>query len=931
MRFALILLLVPLLSFSQGTITGRVIDAKTFKPLPYATVYLNQTTIGDATNDKGEFSLSKIKAGRYELVVSYVGYQTSQTKVTVNDTIPLTLSIKLTPSATGLKEVLVKAKKDDQWLALYEKFKAQFFGISPYTRQCTIANPWVLELTQDASGVMKATAALPLEIENPSLGYTITCQLKEFAANNNTYLINGTFRFTEAQTLDSTLSKQWHQRRQDAYHGSLRHLVKAIVAGDAEAEGFQLYLDKSSDLDVVRKSNFLENVNSTLVGIISKGIALPTDVADQKRLTLPRRIEVHYNNKSIPPKIYRNVSHPVSWIETNGPFDATEDGIIINPTRVTVAGAMSDPRIAELLPLDFIPDAPVASAVTQKKFSKLAALVEKTYTMVDKPYYYPSEAVLFKTFVNYVAPVYRDSLSRVLHAELVDMNGRVVQHKRFPISNGSSAGDFTLPRNIAPGDYSLRTYTRWMLNFDQALIFDKPFKVLAPDQRARPTTNTLATNNAELNTEKTEYETRDKVNITFDAKDIFGGSIPTSWCVSVTDLAEAVVPTNENTILTSYPIPTELLPDSSLTTPKYNIQMGIDFSGQMSIGKKKKPTPGVLTIYQDKHNDVFGIPTDEMGMFHAQLQLQDSAELLIDIKTLQGKLGRISLDTTREPSPVSKTVTPIQIEIYRTDDASQYHVVDLYSTARMLEGITVEGKKIERVAADRKSVMSDSHIEGDALRATNATDLLSALRGRIPGLQVLYFKDPESGNPVRYLTFSSRFASVTGSIIQECLVEIDGVAMVSRSDETVADQLSTMSVNDVESIDASRFAAASSFGARAGNGVISIKTRMGTKGTGANRSLNRAKLFPVIMPGYSEAAEFESPDYSDLSTADDRADYRSTIYWNPWIASDGQDPARVSFYAADLPTRYRIVVEGVTIEGEPVRAEKVITVVARKR
>lgn len=932
MKFILILLaFLPVVVFGQGTINGRVIDSKTFKALPYATVYLNQTTIGTSTNDKGEFKLHPVKPGVYDLVVSYIGYQAFQTKVNVNDSIPLTLSIKLQPSVTDLKEVLVKGKKDSRWLALYEKFKTQFFGISPYTRQCTISNPWVLELTQDASGALKATASLPLQIENPGLGYSITCQLKDFVSDAGTYLINGTFQFTEAQTLDSALNVMWHKRRQEVYQGSLRHLMTAIVEGRAEEEGFQLYLDKSSGNDVVRKSNFLENLNVVLVGIISKGIAIPTEVPNQSRLTMPTRVEVHFVNKVIPPKVYRNVSHPVSWIETSRPFEATSEGIIIQPNRVTVAGAMSDPRIAELLPLDFVPDAPVPSTTVKRKvFSKLAALVEKTYTITDKPYYYPSEAIFFKTFVNYMVPVYRDSLSRVLHAELVDVNGRVVQDKIYPIDRGSSVGDFSIPHTMEPGDYVLRTYTRWMLNYHPDLVFEKPIKIMARDQRARSAAIPVAAHNASVQSDKEEYQAREKIDLSLEAKDIYGNPVSTNWCITVTDLEETAIPKNEKTILNSFAIPSELLPDTSMKVAPHTIQMGIDFMGKVTIGKKKNPAQSVLTVYQTNHSDVFGIPTNETGEFYAQLQVMDSTELLIDVKTIQRKLGQLEVLPTDDPQPPVRPVDPIQVDVYQTEDATKYHVVDLITSARMLEGVSVEATRIERVPAARKSVLSDSHIDGDALRATNAVDLLSALRGRIPGLQILYFKDPESQNPLRYLTFSGGFASITGNIIQECLVEIDGVPLTAQSDETVAEKLATMSVNDVESIDASRFAAASVFGARAGNGVISIKTRMGSNKAVQVSDLNRSKLRSVRLRGYSEAAEFESPDYSDASTSDDRADYRSTIYWNPRVFSEGQDPALVTFYAADLPTQYRIVAEGVTADGEAVRAEKVITIVPKK-
>jgi hypothetical protein len=231
----------------------------------------------------------------------------------------------------------------------------------------------------------------------------------------------------------------------------------------------------------------------------------------------------------------------------------------------------------------------------------------------------------------------------------------------------------------------------------------------------------------------------------------------------------------------------------------------------------------------------------------------------------------------------------------------------------MLNEVTVEAKRFERVSADKKHLMSDSHIEGDALRATNAQDLLTALRGRVPGLQVLYFKDPATGDVTKFIGFSG-MTSWNG--LQEALVEMDGVVLTGIGGESVADRLSSMSVNDV---------------ARAANGVIAIKTRLGNGSSkDGKRVLDRKKLQSVHMLGYSIAKEFTSPDYSEHTNGDDRADYRSTIYWNPLLVSDGKDPLSVSFYAADLPTTYRIVVEGVTADGQAIRGEKIIVVTGKK-
>jgi TonB-dependent SusC/RagA subfamily outer membrane receptor len=921
---------------AQGIIHGRIIEAKSFKPLPFATVYLNQTTIGTVTNDQGDFIMKDIRAGDYDIVVTYLGYQTYQSRVSVNDSIPLSLSIKMVVATTNLKEVTVTSKKDSQWNTHYKKFEKEFLGISPYAKECRIVNPWALEFTEDAKGLLTATASLPIVIENLGLGYIITCQLKEFTVGPKVYKISGTYRFKDAATGDTTLSSLWSSRRHEVYLGSQRHLMKAIVQNRVVEEGFDLYSDVSRNPEVVRNTSFLTNINVSLKALPPDNLLGPGKKSGQYTVYLPARTEVHYLRQSAPAKIYRNVPHPISWIEVaGGSVDVNVDGVVMNPNRMTTLGAMSEARVAELLPMDFQPKVSVAPATANTSaspvasYSTLAALLEKPYVITDKPYYYPSDAILFKAFFNYISPAYADSLSHVMHVELIDASQKIIYSKLFPIVAGTSYGDLALPATTHPGDYTLRAYTRWMLNFDKRLVFAKTIKVLSLDQLAKITNIAPVSKQLTVRTEKDEFTTREKITLSIDATNFYGNPVAADMVVSVTDIEQSAIPANETTILNSFAFTKDMLPDSTLKEPKHLIQYGIDFKGQLVTGKKNRPLQGSLTVYQENVSDVFAVVTDEGGRFQQELQLMDSSELLIAAKSLKGNAGKVIMEEIKDPVPALEAAAPVHLDFYKTTDPSKYHVVDLFSTARMLQAVTIEAKRIERVSANQKYLMSDSHIEGDFLRSTNATDVLTAIQGRVPGLRVLYFKDVNKGGVTKLITLQGMIG-VRGGMIQEPLVEVDGIVLDGFAGLSVADQLAAMTVNDVESIDVLRLGSAAAYGARAASGVIVIKTRLGGTRAGEKRVLDRRKLQSVRMLGYSIAKEFTSPDYSAHTNGDDRVDYRSTIYWNPLLVSDGKEPLNVSFYAADFPTTYRIVVEGVTADGQAIRAEKIIVVTGKK-
>ena len=109
-----------------------------------------------------------------------------------------------------------------------------------------------------------------------------------------------------------------------------------------------------------------------------------------------------------------------------------------------------------------------------------------------------------------------------------------------------------------------------------------------------------------------------------------------------------------------------------------------------------------------------------------------------------------------------------------------------------------------------------SAIDGDKIAAKPATDVLSALQGEVPGLQVLR----SSGEPgaetsgMRVRGFSSANATST-------LVLIDGV----EGDMTL------LNPNDIASVSVLKDAAACAiYGARAAAGVILVTTKSGSEG-----------------------------------------------------------------------------------------------------
>ena len=107
-----ILLLVCCFNAFSATLKGRINDAKTGEPLVGAAVLLKNTKLGSSAGLDGSFLIKDVPAGEYQLQVSYVTYQTSVLKVTIDkEEVILAVSLQETAQQT-LNEVVVTGTAD---------------------------------------------------------------------------------------------------------------------------------------------------------------------------------------------------------------------------------------------------------------------------------------------------------------------------------------------------------------------------------------------------------------------------------------------------------------------------------------------------------------------------------------------------------------------------------------------------------------------------------------------------------------------------------------------------------------------------------------------------------------------------------------------------------------------------------------------------
>lgn len=98
---------------TTGKVRGTVKDSKTGEVLPGANVLIRGTTMGAATDEKGQFTILFVPPGRYSIEARMIGY-TPMVRQNVNVDVDRTVTVDfgLQQTAIEMQEVVVEAKRD---------------------------------------------------------------------------------------------------------------------------------------------------------------------------------------------------------------------------------------------------------------------------------------------------------------------------------------------------------------------------------------------------------------------------------------------------------------------------------------------------------------------------------------------------------------------------------------------------------------------------------------------------------------------------------------------------------------------------------------------------------------------------------------------------------------------------------------------------
>lgn len=224
--------------------------------------------------------------------------------------------------------------------------------------------------------------------------------------------------------------------------------------------------------------------------------------------------------------------------------------------------------------------------------------------------------------------------------------------------------------------------------------------------------------------------------------------------------------------------------------------------------------------------------------------------------------------------------------------------------AKVLETVTIKARTKSPVQVLDEKYASGLFSGGDGYqfdllddtRAMSSRSIFDYLQGQVAGLQINSSSNPPSlqwrgGSPQLFL------------------------------DEVAADPsfISSIPVSDVAYIKVLRPPfMGSSNGA---NGAIAIYTRRGD-----DRKMEPGKgLANNTVTGYTTIREFYSPNYGTISPDDDKADIRTTLYWNPQVVTTpANNKVVLTFYNNNISRAFRVIIEGMTKDGRLAHLEQIM-------
>jgi hypothetical protein len=351
------IIILSCIQINAQTLTGLVYDKATKQPILGAHVYLDGTSIGNATDNSGKYTLQVNQIINTKLVARHIAYQT----ITIEDPfIHLPDTIYMEERMATLSEITVQADRFSRRQKM-RAFREQFLGLTQAGRSCRIVNEDDIQLSFNmTTKTLRASSEQPIEVINTYLGYRILFDLVDFRAVYTGVTLNPTRCYNVYYAVMTSFTdlrqdiRRVKMRRDDIHEVSSRNFFKSLAydpffsADTTENPVFWVY-EKGAGAQIDFNSYF------TISDTLSQKVIQISDAMIEKENSDNSllRINVSHRDRDYPDNKYRRYYSTISFFTNTLLVD--QYGNINQFDKVFFGGQMGLTRAGDMLPLEYVP------------------------------------------------------------------------------------------------------------------------------------------------------------------------------------------------------------------------------------------------------------------------------------------------------------------------------------------------------------------------------------------------------------------------------------------------------------------------------------------------------------------------------------------------------------------------------------------------
>lgn len=295
----LLLLGFASLSFGQigGTVRGNVLDKNSGEPILFGTVLLEGTDFGTSTDYEGFFSFGKVPPGNYQLVVSYLGYDSFSLDIVVKNGSNIYERIFLEEGGIDLGVIQVSAAKQNA----RTEVKASTITVTPKQLRALPTTGGEADIAQyltilpgvistgDQGGQLYIRGGSPIQNKILLDGLTIynafhsigLFSVFETETIRNVDVLTGGFNAEYGGRISAIVdinTREGNKKRFGGLVGASPFLGKLLIEGPIkplrdDGKG-------SSSFMLTGKKSFIENTSTSLYSYVNDSLGLPYDFTD---------------------------------------------------------------------------------------------------------------------------------------------------------------------------------------------------------------------------------------------------------------------------------------------------------------------------------------------------------------------------------------------------------------------------------------------------------------------------------------------------------------------------------------------------------------------------------------------------------------------------------------------------------------------------